>query len=209
MMVRSLAIAVVVVVSVSASADQSDRSGNAEAVYRYFRDYNAELVARHIRALEEPVLKAATRDASAEIYRLIALPAFAYPISVRINIRPSGAAAATVRSSTYLGTGSPQGKLAIDRAMAVSPNDVVTLKTALFDNEFWALPNDEVVASTNGIAAVPVCADGTLLLIEAVSRGEYYSVERLCRGDDVRPIVEVFKRIARPYLPKDVDEYVP
>lgn len=166
------------------------------------------LVLEALHRLQEPLLHEAEWDKSVEIFRMVALPGRRPPLSVRVTRWPSGSAAATVRLLTF--TKDPKQALALERAVAVAPEDMQALRDAISKTSFWKLPTPWYIEGPNGITAIPLCVDGTFIVIEAVSDGRYHVVLRGCgRKEDLRPIAEVFKRIARPYLPKDVDEYLP
>jgi hypothetical protein len=169
-------------------------------------DFHDALVGKHMRALHEQPLQNAARDPTAEIYRMITLPSFNHPVSVRVTVPTTGAAAATVRLTTGKG-GYGAGKLAAEHAVSVAPEDVATLRATL-DAAFDRLPTDEIEAQKAVSDQEPViCTDGTLLVIERVRAGRYHAVLRHCFIEGaLGPAIKIFNRIAHPYLPPGADD---
>jgi hypothetical protein len=127
---------------------------------------------------------------------------------VRVTRWPNGTAAATIRSLRY--RDDLKRELSSERAVIVSPEDAQALEAAFSETDYWKLTTPWYIKGSTGIDAIPLCVDSTLLAIEAISDGRYHIVLRGCgRKEEIARIVEVMKRIARLYLPKDVDEYVP
>ena len=173
--------------------------------------FHQEWIGKHLRAMHEPMLQDIDASGSVEIYRYLALPSFTHPISIRVVIGPSGEAMATVRTSTGLG-GYGAGTLSGDHAVRVSPEDVAALRSDLGEN-FRALSadeqSDELDDEGKPIVHV-ICSDGTASAFEAVRAGTYHLVFRGCSMEkQLFRAAETFKHIARPYLPANVDEYVP
>src|SRR5262245_51793519 len=106
------------------------------------------------------------------------LPARGPAFSVRVTAWPTGSAAATIRTSTY--TNDLKRQLSLERAVVVSPDDMQALRDALTQTGFWKLTTPWYTEGSNGIVAIPVCADGTFVASEAISGGGYHIVVRMC-----------------------------
>jgi len=173
--------------------------------------FHQEWIGKHLRAMHEPMLQDMDAGGPVEIYRYLALPSFTHPISIRVVVGPSGEASATVRTSTGLG-GYGAGTLTGDHAVRVSPEDLAVLRAELGES-FRALHTDEQSNELDD-EGKPVehvtCSDGTASAFEVVRAGTYHLVFRGCSMEgQLGRAVETFKHIARPYLPANVDEYVP
>lgn len=194
-------IAILVAVLASANVSAEEWAGDT---------FHAEWIGAQLRALREPLLQDAKPDSGEEIYRMTALPSFEHPISIRVMIGVS--ARAVVRMTDGWGGYGP-GRLAFGRMIPVSNADIAGLRSAIDEVRFWQMPTDvplREVIGEDGTVKVTVCADGTLVVIEALAGGRYHIVHRSCSSsDELRPVVDVFKHIARRHLPADVDEYVP
>jgi len=91
----------------------------------------------------------------------------------------------------------------------VSAQDLQALRDALSHIDFWNLPTTVHRATPDGTGDMQVCGDGTLDVVEAVFQGSYHIVAGNCGDKErLRPVIEVFKRIAWPHLPDNVDDYV-
>jgi hypothetical protein len=175
--------------------------------------FHAKWVGNVLNALQEPRLHAKAWDEKTEVYRLIAMPTFSHPISVRVTSWPTGGAGATTRMSSGWGGYDP-GKLNFERATLVSSENLEALRNAFVEIDFWSLPTKTPptrIEHPDGMVEMIICTDGTTIVIEAIAGGRYHIIHRHCdQREQLRPVVEVFERIAgRELMPLPPDEDSP
>lgn len=165
-------------------------------------EFYADWFGGHLRSLGEPFLHEATPGGDEEVYRMLVLPSFDHPVSIRVSGNTSRA---VVRMTDGWGGYGP-GKLSFARVVAVSSADLVALRAALRVIDFWSMVRKaplQRVIEPDGVEKVIVCADGTTIVLEAVAGGRYHMIHRGCSStDDLSAVVDVFKRIAGRHLPE-------
>lgn len=147
----------------------------------------------------------------AETYRMVGRSYSSLWTAVRINISPNGAATGTVKILAHTEKFIPI--IDYERTFQVAPSDVAAIRATLSKSDFWRLPVYEGTYDAGGkLVAVPVCGDGTSVVIEAQVDNKYRGVDRsTCSREmfaEVRPLIEIFKRVARPHVPRERHQFV-
>jgi hypothetical protein len=163
--------------------------------------FYADWIGAQLRSLGEPILHQPVGGGDHEVYRMVVLPSFDHPVSIRVVASTSRA---VVRMTDGWGGYGP-GKLSFARVVPVVAADLKTLRTVLDDIGFWRMPTKaplREVVEPDGTVSVIVCTDGTMIVLEAAVAGRYHMIHRSCTNkDDVAEVVKVFKRIAGRHLP--------
>ena len=121
---------------------------------------------------ERPLPPLARSDPEAAAVRLLWIPTFDHPISVRVARTPEGA---MVRAVVLAGAGGYEpGGIAIDRTFPIGPDAWNRVEKHLAESGFWAMPATVPIAGT--------IEDGDHTLIEGVGGGRYHAARALgCR----------------------------
>ncbi|MCA9663624.1 MAG: hypothetical protein KC486_35165 [Myxococcales bacterium] len=135
-------------------------------------------------ALHEPALVA---ESGAHVVRVLVLPSFDHPLSMRVKIRRSGRGVLIVRRASGWGGYDP-GYLARARRVPLSRAKVRRLLFLLERADFW------VSGATFGY---PGRNDGTTVVLEAVRGGQYHVVHDDYAGE-LAQIVRLLSRYAWP-----------
>jgi hypothetical protein len=135
-------------------------------------------------ALHEPALVA---ESGAHVIRVLVLPSFDHPRSMRVKIRGSGRGVLIVRRASGWGGYDP-GYLTRARRVPLSRAQVRRHLFLLERADFW------VSGATFGY---PSRNDGTMVVLEAVRGGRYHVVHDDYAGE-LGQIVRLLHRYARP-----------
>src|SRR6185312_3628112 len=122
---------------------------------------------KHLYSMGEPSLTAlASRDREATVCRLLWLPSFHHPVSVRIERNRRGA---MLRVVVLDGAGGYEpGRIAIDRQLPLRDDQWLALQTRLDRVSFWTMP---ARINDGGV-------DGDRVTVECVNAGKYHVVNR-------------------------------
>ncbi|MFI5456796.1 MAG: hypothetical protein ACHRXM_15220, partial [Isosphaerales bacterium] len=124
---------------------------------------------KHLYAMAEPSLwKLSQRDRDATVYRLLWLPSFHHPVSVRIA-RTAEGAKLHVRVLDGKGGYEP-GRVAIDRNITLADEERKNLDRYLERASFWTMSTRP--ADDGGVE------DGDQLIVEGIRGGTYHVVDR-------------------------------
>jgi hypothetical protein len=138
-------------------------------------DASAIRYTQFLRALHEPSLfELASRDTSAEAYRLLWLRDNDRPASIRFAIKPSGRGWFYRRMTGGTGSTQPTGLRENGMSWSWKSRTASFLKT-VEDTGFWSPPN-------NAPSSQGVCRSHWIL--EGVRRGQYRVVDRCSPGED-------------------------
>jgi hypothetical protein len=123
---------------------------------------------KYLAAMNEDSLRALSRrHPNATIYRLLWLPTFHHPVSVRIERAGEGA---RLYGKVLDGKGGyDPGQLAIDRSLTLDAQRWNRLEQLLDESAYWELPTR--LADDGG-------CDGDQLIVEGVRAGKYHVVDR-------------------------------
>ncbi|MBI1210869.1 MAG: hypothetical protein GC190_05365 [Alphaproteobacteria bacterium] len=160
--------------------------------------------------LKEPDLRNPAANSKAEIYRMVGASRGKLPATVRIEVQADGHAIGTLRSIDLSATS--EWQFGYERKFDVRPDDVDALRTAFVNAKFWQMPVYQGGYDEHGkLIVVPICGDGTSVLIEAQSNGKYRGVNRNCGGEmfeSAEPLIEQFKRLARPHVSRLPHQFI-
>lgn len=133
------------------------------------RWYSTELY-----ALGEKPLPGYTKDANAEVYRLMVLPTWGNAIAVGIQRHGPLYSLSARRLDGQAGYG--PGKLVETKAIDLNADDSKTLETLIQNLDFFKLPTSDHVMGF----------DGDEWILEGVSQGQYHVIDRWCATSNTR-----------------------
>jgi hypothetical protein len=131
-------------------------------------DSEARWFAKHLRAMGEPSLLEASKDKNLVAYRFLWLRTFHNPISIRVNISPTGTASLTTVVTSGRGGYEP-GNVSKNEVTEISSRQLRPFIYQVDRIEFWSMKAVEEVL--NG-------RDGAEWILEGVKGGEYHVVKR-------------------------------
>ena len=150
-------------------------------------DASAQCYTEFLQALHEPsLLELASRDPSAEVYRLLWLRDDDSPASVRFVIKPSGTGWFHRRMTGGTGATRPTGLREYGTSWSWRSRTASFQKT-IDDASFWSAAND--APGAHGI-----CRSHWVL--EGVRRGQYRVIDR-CSPDENDPVRIIGVRVMR------------
>jgi hypothetical protein len=126
---------------------------------------------KHLRAMGEPSVSD-TKGTSEFTYRLLLLPTFDNPISVRIQKSGTSTIVHAIRLDGAGGYG--PGRIAAEIQRELAPTELEALLTKLDKARFWQMRSKE-----DGM-----CLDGTEWILEGRRNGKYSVVRRWSAGGD-------------------------
>ena len=134
--------------------------------------------AHYLQLFQEPELLAPASKESPEVYRLLVVPTFSRPLSIRIERR---GAEYFITSKTLSGQGGyDPGHLQDVREYVIMPREWHHFKGLLQESAFWLLPAEDKKFEPDSEGSVEICLDGSTWLLEGLRNGEYHAVERYC-----------------------------
>jgi hypothetical protein len=122
-------------------------------------DFEQGWYGKHLSAMKEPALSPTQKDKSYFAFRVLYLPTWGRPVSVRYEGSDSG----FVRRSIMLsGSGGyDPGKISVDKEVKVAKQEIADLITSLEKAGLWKMPQKADVSGR----------DGSQLIIEAIKDG--------------------------------------
>jgi hypothetical protein len=131
-------------------------------------DFTARWYAKHLRAMAEPSLLEASKDKKLVVYRFLWLRTFNQPISIRLSIRPTGAASLTTVVTSGKGGYQP-GIVSKNKVTEVSTRQLKHFYYRLDEVGFWSM---KTLDEANG------GDDGAEWILEGIKDGNYHIVTR-------------------------------
>jgi hypothetical protein len=117
---------------------------------------------------EEKRLSGFANDDNAEVYRMMILPTWGNPITVRLEKKQDGFVLISKRLNGQAGY--DPGKLVETKEVQLSAEDAQKLSALLAEVKFFDMPTEENVRGF----------DGDETVFEGVSRGKYHVITRWC-----------------------------
>lgn len=143
--------------------DQEDKKIDNSKALRY---------TRYLRAMDEPSLwRLSKDDRMVVVYRLLWLPSFHPPISVRI-VKSGKSGVLHLAKLNGTGGGVP-GKVAIAKTRRLTEDEWAMLQVYLDRSRYWKMSTSLKMDLATGLVA-----DGDNLICEAVENGRYHIVSR-------------------------------
>ena len=121
-----------------------------------------------LKALEEPSLRARSKDTSLQSYRFVWLRTFHHPIAIRVDVRKDGTSIVTTKVASGAGGYRP-GKLVEHKTAALTLEQTQDLVAKISLEGFWGL--SAYLAEGGG-------CDGSEWIIEGSKDGKYHVVTR-------------------------------
>jgi len=136
--------------------------------YPDLSDFEARWFARHLRAMAEPSLLEASKDKSVVAYRFLWLRSFHNPMSIRVDISPTGTASLTTVVTGGKGGYEP-GIVSKNEVTEISGKQLRPFIYQVDKIGFWSMKTvDDAMRG----------ADGAVWILEGVKGGEYHVVKR-------------------------------
>jgi hypothetical protein len=138
-------------------------------------DFVVDWYSEHLRAMKEPSLwKLSERDRSATVYRLLWLPTFDRPVSVRLV---KSGKWATLHAVLLSGRGGyDPGRVIVSKSAKIAGRQWDDFNRLIDKIKIWQMPTKD---------PGPDGCDGDQLIFEVVSGGKYHIVDRWSPdGDD-------------------------
>ena len=131
-------------------------------------NFKANWYSAQLRALKEPSLLHMADNPAFHSYRFLWLRTFNHPIAIRIEIKPDGTGALTIKMTSGAGGYAP-GTLIENTSRALEERQVKSFLALVDGVNFWTAPNP--VNDQTG-------TDGSQWIIEGVRGGKYHVVDR-------------------------------
>jgi hypothetical protein len=136
-------------------------------------DSRDQLYSAHLRAMGETSLWALSKgDRTATAYRLLWVPSFHHPISVRVT--RSGVVFTAHAVELDNEGGLKPGRVAAERRVKLTEDQWTWLLVYLERSGFWKMPTSVKMTLETGLVL-----DGDSLVCEGVEAGKYHVVDRL------------------------------
>jgi hypothetical protein len=153
----------------AAMADEPFFPANIFAKDDEENDFFVKWYSKHLKAMKEPSLwQLSQKDRSAIVYRLLWLPTFDRPVSVRVMKTGESATLDAVQLDGRGGYG--PGKVAIRNTLKLDPKQWDEINRRVAEAKFWASPTKKPNKDLD--------TDGDQLIVEGVRAGEYHLVDR-------------------------------
>jgi hypothetical protein len=132
----------------------------------------------HLQAMGEPSLwKLAQEGRRPTVYRLLYLPTFYRPISVRVE---KAGESGKLRAVQFDGKGGFEpGKVAFEKARNLTRSEWQQLQVGLERAKFWTMPTSVEAGPADGITV-----DGDHMILEGTDGGRYHVVDRDEPGEE-------------------------
>jgi len=145
--------------------------------------FEARWYGKALERMKEPRLSDFTKDANADVYRILILPTWGNPIVVRVQKHEETYCLSAHRLDGA--GGYDPGKLVETKKVELTYYDSKALQDLLQNLDFFHLPTDDEVLGF----------DGEEWILEGVSQGKYHVVQRWCPTS-----YDPDKRGLRPFL---------
>jgi hypothetical protein len=131
-------------------------------------DFTVDWYSKHLKAMKEPSLwKLSEKGRSTTVYRLLWLPTFDHPVSVRLVRRSEGAVLYAVLLDGR--GGYEPGKIKVNKCKTINGKQWNEFQRLLDKVKLWEMPTE--------LHRLDGC-DGDQVILEAVSAGKYHVVDR-------------------------------
>ena len=130
--------------------------------------FEAEWYGKSLQRMNEPHLRDFTKDASADVYRMMILPTWGNSIVVRVQRHGELYSLSARRLDGQAGY--DPGKLVEKKEVELNADDSKTLGVLLQNLIFFRMPTENDISGN----------DGEEWILEGVSQGKYHVVQRWC-----------------------------